>query len=229
VVANATPAAAGARSVDVAWPWEQELGPDSVDQDTWLLSFADILMLLLTLFVLLLAYKDGAEVTQPDHITNVTEQVDAIVTGPADKAVDAAVLPPLASAAIPATTPVTEPVIIPAVVTTAEPQLAVSEQISLLVAPMQAATSDVTAPADSSMAIAKSPSEPVVEPLMVMTAAPSLRVAAPNPMPLVRIAGMPGMFGLPDVLELSPPPAAEQPIVEQRPRRIGPLKSYWPI
>ena len=211
-------AAVSARTVDVdvAWPWEDELGPDSVEQDTWLLSFADILMLLLTLFVLLLAYKDGAEVTQPDHIANVTEQVDAVVTEPADKAVDAAVLPPLASAAIPATTPVTEPVIIPAVVTTAEPQLAVAEQVSLLVAPMQAATSAVTAPTDSSMTITESPSEPMVDPLTVMTAMQSLRIAAPSPMPLVKIAGMPGMFGLPDVLELSPPPAAEQPIVEQR-------------
>jgi len=211
-----TPAAAGARSVDAAWPWEQELGPDSVEQDTWLLSFADILMLLLTLFVLLLAYKDGAELTQPDHIANVVEPVDAVVTEPVDRAVVAAVLPRHDLAAIPATTPVTEPVIIPAVVTTAEPQLAVSEQISLRVAPMQVATSDVTEPTDSSTTIAELLSEPRVEPLTVMTAAPSLRIAAPSPVPLAKIAGMPGMFGLPEVFELSPPPAAEQPKVEQR-------------
>jgi chemotaxis protein MotB len=214
-------AATSARSVDrgvdadVVWPWEDELGPDSVEQDTWLLSFADILMLLLTLFVLLLAYKDGSEVTQPDHSANVTEQVDVVVE-PVDKAVAAAVLPRHDSAAIPATTPVTEPIIIPAVVTTAEPQLAVSEQISLRVAPMQVATSDVLQPTASSTTIAESPSEPRVEPLTQMTTAPSLRIAATGPMPLAKIAGMPGMFGLPDVFELSPPPAAEQPIVEHR-------------
>ena len=55
-----------------------------------------------------------------------------------------------------------------------------------------------------------------MEPTTVMTAAPSLRIAAPSPTPLVKIAGMPGMYGLPDVLELSPPPAVEQLIVEQR-------------
>ncbi|MBI5040252.1 MAG: hypothetical protein HZB57_03340 [Gammaproteobacteria bacterium] len=50
---------AGAHTVEVAWPWEQELGQGSVDQDTWMVSFVDILMLLLTLFVLLLAYQKG--------------------------------------------------------------------------------------------------------------------------------------------------------------------------
>ncbi len=179
-----TPIAASVHSVavDAVMPWEQELGPDSLDHDTWLLSFADILMLLLTLFVLLLAYKDGPEVTQPDHGANVSEPVEAMV----------------------------------AKLTTVEPQLAVAEQIPLRVAPMQAAPAEVTAPAHSSKTMAKSSSAPVIESVTVMTAAPSLREAAPNSMPLVKIAGMPGMYGLPDRLESSPPPAPQLSRVEQR-------------
>lgn len=38
-------------------PWEQALEQGSADQDTWLLSFIDVLTLLLTLFVLLLAHQ----------------------------------------------------------------------------------------------------------------------------------------------------------------------------
>lgn len=40
------------------FPWEQETAP--VEADTWLLSFVDVLTLLLTLFVLLLAYQKSA-------------------------------------------------------------------------------------------------------------------------------------------------------------------------
>jgi chemotaxis protein MotB len=39
-------------------PWETEADTTSARQETWLLSFIDILALLLTLFVLLLAYQD---------------------------------------------------------------------------------------------------------------------------------------------------------------------------
>ncbi|GMQ86999.1 MAG: hypothetical protein BMS9Abin08_0197 [Gammaproteobacteria bacterium] len=39
-------------------PWEVENGSSAARHDTWLLSFIDILALLLTLFVLLLAYQD---------------------------------------------------------------------------------------------------------------------------------------------------------------------------
>ncbi len=39
-------------------PWETEADTSSARQETWLLSFIDILALLLTLFVLLLAYQD---------------------------------------------------------------------------------------------------------------------------------------------------------------------------
>ncbi len=40
-------------------PWEADIGSSRARQDTWLLSFIDILALLLTLFVLLLAYQDS--------------------------------------------------------------------------------------------------------------------------------------------------------------------------
>lgn len=41
-------------------PWEMDADTASARQETWLLSFIDILALLLTLFVLLLAYQDRA-------------------------------------------------------------------------------------------------------------------------------------------------------------------------
>ena len=40
-------------------PWEEGSGTSPTRHDTWLLSFIDILALLLTLFVLLLAYQDS--------------------------------------------------------------------------------------------------------------------------------------------------------------------------
>ncbi|HHH45257.1 MAG TPA: hypothetical protein ENK49_14075 [Gammaproteobacteria bacterium] len=40
-------------------PWEADIGSSRARHDTWLLSFIDILALLLTLFVLLLAYQDS--------------------------------------------------------------------------------------------------------------------------------------------------------------------------
>ena len=52
-------------------PWEGETDDSLAKQETWLLSFIDILALLLTLFVLLLAYQDykpesgGADVESP--------------------------------------------------------------------------------------------------------------------------------------------------------------------
>lgn len=42
-------------------PWEGEIDESLARQDTWLLSFIDILALLLTLFVLLLAYQDQGQ------------------------------------------------------------------------------------------------------------------------------------------------------------------------
>jgi len=47
-----------AESGAVSLPWETDSDLSSAGQETWLLSFIDILALLLTLFVLLLAYQD---------------------------------------------------------------------------------------------------------------------------------------------------------------------------
>lgn len=58
--------ASGSASVDAAtagFPWEAEALSAAVEQDTWLVSFIDILTLLLTLFVLLLIHQDEARVS----------------------------------------------------------------------------------------------------------------------------------------------------------------------
>jgi chemotaxis protein MotB len=65
--ASASPAAGG---TDAAFPWEVATDEAATRHDAWLLSFIDILALLLTLFVLLLAYQDseteqGAEDSHP--------------------------------------------------------------------------------------------------------------------------------------------------------------------
>jgi chemotaxis protein MotB len=46
--------------VEAGLPWELDAERGRADQDGWLLSFIDVLTLLLTLFVLLLAYQHGA-------------------------------------------------------------------------------------------------------------------------------------------------------------------------
>ncbi len=51
---------AAVQRTEAGLPWEQEHAQSSVDQDAWLLSFVDILTLLLTLFVLLLAFQKSA-------------------------------------------------------------------------------------------------------------------------------------------------------------------------
>lgn len=55
------------RRAEAGLPWEQDGPRTGSDQDTWLLSFIDVLTLLLTLFVLLLAYQrdDGKEPPEP--------------------------------------------------------------------------------------------------------------------------------------------------------------------
>ncbi len=55
--------ASGSTPVDAAtagFPWEAGAVSAAVEQDTWLVSFIDILTLLLTLFVLLLVHQDGS-------------------------------------------------------------------------------------------------------------------------------------------------------------------------
>lgn len=57
---TATHGAAIVQRVEAGLPWEQDAERGRADQDGWLLSFVDVLTLLLTLFVLLLAYQHGA-------------------------------------------------------------------------------------------------------------------------------------------------------------------------
>lgn len=51
---------AAVQRTEAGLPWEREQAQSSIEQDTWLLSFIDVLTLLLTLFVLLLAYQKSA-------------------------------------------------------------------------------------------------------------------------------------------------------------------------
>jgi chemotaxis protein MotB len=51
---------AAVQRTEAGLPWEREQAQNSIEQDTWLLSFIDVLTLLLTLFVLLLAYQKSA-------------------------------------------------------------------------------------------------------------------------------------------------------------------------
>lgn len=56
---HATHGAAVVQRVEAGLPWEQDAERGRADQDGWLLSFIDVLTLLLTLFVLLLAHQHG--------------------------------------------------------------------------------------------------------------------------------------------------------------------------
>lgn len=152
--------AAPARGLDVGFSWEQELGQGSVDQDTWLVSFVDILMLLLTLFVLLLAYKNGLE--------QKTQPVETVAAAPVVEAL----------ADVPPTVPVEAPV------------------------------------------------ERAAEPAVLMSAPPDPRLFAPPRKPMGQVAGMPGMFGLPAVLEMPPTPRTEPAVpVEDKPDTPAPDRS----
>lgn len=74
---------AAVQRTEAGLPWEQELAQNnSVDQDTWLLSFVDVLTLLLTLFVLLLAYQHsvsdqdgGAGILIPAQLVQAVTQI----------------------------------------------------------------------------------------------------------------------------------------------------------
>ncbi|VAW80964.1 Flagellar motor rotation protein MotB [hydrothermal vent metagenome] len=68
------------RSAEDHFPWELEAAPSVVDGDTWLLSFIDILTLLLALFVLLLAQEhqsnkagDSEPTTEPARVNIAPE------------------------------------------------------------------------------------------------------------------------------------------------------------
>lgn len=57
-----------------AFPWEQEAAQS--EPDTWLLSFVDVLTLLLTLFVLLLAYQKTANEELQGALTRVPARIE---------------------------------------------------------------------------------------------------------------------------------------------------------
>jgi hypothetical protein len=56
----------------ISLPWETDSELSPAHQETWLLSFIDILALLLTLFVLLLAYQDRGP-AKPGSAINAVE------------------------------------------------------------------------------------------------------------------------------------------------------------
>ncbi len=223
------PASVSGRSAEVAWPWEQELGPDSVDQDTWLVSFADILMLLLTLFVILLAFKDGAESVQLGN-TDVTVQ-QAAVPAAAMVEVPASTLEPSASDAlvsVEAETPaadVQEQASLPpgsGMTSTLIPQ---AQPVAVQATAVTVEESNIPAAAESAQTVENAVVEP--QPMTasqlpdapVATALPSLRIAAPTP--LVSMAGMPGMFGMPEQFDLWPqPPQATRSTVERNAEKL---------
>lgn len=73
---------AAVERTEAGLPWDQEHSHNSVDQDAWLLSFIDVLTLLLTLFVLLLAYQKsasdqdgGAGVLMPAQLVQAVTQI----------------------------------------------------------------------------------------------------------------------------------------------------------
>lgn len=59
--------AAAVQRAEAGLPWEQAGPRASTDQETWLISFIDVLTLLLTLFVLLLAYQKHDEARMPER------------------------------------------------------------------------------------------------------------------------------------------------------------------
>lgn len=102
---TATHGAAVVQRVEAGLPWEQDAERNRADQDGWLLSFIDVLTLLLTLFVLLLAYQHGAG----DRARTAAGQADARPLPervaaqdhsrlPPDSGVESEPMPPLAPA-----------------------------------------------------------------------------------------------------------------------------------
>lgn len=88
--------AAVVQRVEAGLAWEQDAERGRADQDGWLLSFIDVLTLLLTLFVLLLAYQHGAgqradAVTVPATAQPVVET--AATTEPATPVAEAVMQP----------------------------------------------------------------------------------------------------------------------------------------
>lgn len=93
----------GASSADNAaedhFPWDIEPAPSVVENDTWLLSFIDILTLLLALFVLLLAqeYRNNktSDITKPREPVHIAITTEALPVTPLPRRFSAIQLPPL--------------------------------------------------------------------------------------------------------------------------------------
>ena len=84
---TATHGAAVVQRVEAGLPWEQDAERARADQDGWLLSFIDVLTLLLTLFVLLLAYQHG----RMEQVEVPVAQVTAPAPQPAPMSAEIAV------------------------------------------------------------------------------------------------------------------------------------------
>lgn len=110
--------ARGAQAVQYAeagLPWEQAGVRIGSDQDTWLLSFIDVLTLLLTLFVLLLAYQRDAVDRAAAAPAAAPTEVAAPAAQPPMQPIDTASVPvaPPAAAAAPGQAAVALPAIVP--------------------------------------------------------------------------------------------------------------------
>lgn len=169
--------AAAVQRAEAGLPWEQEAPRTGSDQDTWLLSFIDVLTLLLTLFVLLLAYqKDDVKAVRaelrPEHAAVV------VTTGPAALPAADAHAVSRTSAAPVEPVPAPSPVTSAKVVTNAQPPSAQpAEPVSSDAA--RPATRDTLAddragssPAGISASVAVQPSMAERHPLMWLDDAP---------------------------------------------------------
>ena len=94
---ESTPSAGS--TVEDHFPWDIEAAPSVVENDTWLLSFIDILTLLLALFVLLLAqeYRNNktSDITQPREPVHIAISTEALPVTPLPRRFSAIQLPPL--------------------------------------------------------------------------------------------------------------------------------------
>ncbi len=96
------PATPAERPAGDHFPWDIEAAPSVVESDTWLLSFIDILTLLLALFVLLLAQEhlsnktaDFALPTEPNYATPEPEPLPVMSTTLPSRPFSAILLPKL--------------------------------------------------------------------------------------------------------------------------------------
>lgn len=127
--------AAAVQRAEAGFPWEQAAPRSGTDQETWLISFIDILTLLLTLFVLLLAYQqhdDAPQTAQPAVVaveqgTMAAKGLPATASGEHASTAMAAVLATLPAQAA-------RPAVLNEVAATATAETSVAEPLSLAIA-----------------------------------------------------------------------------------------------